>query len=194
MKVNNDFFQSDDVVSVARQMLGMYLVSEVDGNKTVGKIVETEAYSGRGDRACHANDNKRTKRTEAMYRAGGTAYVYLCYGMHHLFNVVTNVEGLADAVLVRALEPVDGLDVMKERYGKVTKYTNGPAKLSKAMGIDVSMTGFVLGESCLSIHQGQKLSDDEITVSTRIGVDYAGDDASLPWRFYEKDNLWVSKK
>ena len=110
MILNRDFYKDDDVRKVAKNLLGKVLYSDIDGTVTAGKIVETEAYSGRGDKACHAYNGRLTERTKIMYREGGCAYIYLCYGIHHLFNIVTNVEGLADAVLIRALEPVEGLE------------------------------------------------------------------------------------
>ncbi|MEM0942198.1 MAG: DNA-3-methyladenine glycosylase [Bacteroidota bacterium] len=193
-KLDRSFYLSDNVVQVAKNLLGKVLVSNIDGVLTAGKIIETEAYCGRGDKACHAN-GKRTPRTEVMYRAGGVAYVYLCYGIHHLINIVTNVEGQADAVLIRALEPLEGLEMMRERrsYTKA-KLASGPGTLSQAMGINVKMTGTdLLGDQIWIAHQKEE-ETVEILCDTRIGVAYAEEDALRPWRFVIKGNDLVSKQ
>ncbi|MEP5613966.1 MAG: DNA-3-methyladenine glycosylase [Cyclobacteriaceae bacterium] len=191
-KLDRSFYERADVVAVARDLLGKYLVSKIDETLTVGKIVETEAYSGRNDKACHAN-NRRTPRTEVMYGRGGHSYVYLCYGIHHLFNVVTNVEEMADAVLVRALEPISGISEMELRRKGSDNLTKGPGVLTQAMGIKSSTTGLdLLGDSIWLCHgDNERL---EIEVDTRIGVEYAMEDALKPWRFYVKGNKYVSKK
>ncbi len=191
-KLDRSFYENPDVVSVARQLLGKFLVTEVEGVLTVGKIVETEAYCGRNDKACHAN-NKRTPRTEVMYGVGGHAYVYLCYGIHHLFNVVTHKEGFADAVLIRAIEPVYGLERMRERRNYPSaKLGSGPGTLSQALGITTNMTGTDLLGSLIWIAPG---NDQEFDIETdvRIGVDYAEEDALKPWRFFVKGNDYVSR-
>lgn len=190
----DDFYVRPNVTEIAKELIGMVLYSNVGGCITAGKIVEVEAYSGTNDKACHANENKRTPRTEIMFQKGGLAYVYLCYGMHRLFNVVTNVEGMADAVLIRALEPLEGIEYMLQRSNKNTLkgITSGPAKLSVAMGIQLRHYGARLNEGELWIeYEGFKPSG--IIETTRIGVDYAGLDALKPWRFYEQGNSWVSK-
>ena len=193
-KLDRSFYLSDDVVQVARDLLGKVLVTNINGIITAGKIVETEAYCGRGDKACHAN-GKRTARTEVMYGVGGYAYVYLCYGIHHLINVVTNKEGQADAVLIRALEPLKGLDEMKLRRGNTkSKLASGPGTLSQAMGIHVKMTGTDLLGDQIWISPGNEINPTkEIVSGTRIGVDYAEEDALRPWRFIIKDDKYVSK-
>lgn len=192
-KLGRSFYEQQDVVTIARQLIGKYLFTNVEGVITAGKIVETEAYSGRGDKACHAN-NKKTPRTEIMYGKGGFAYIYLCYGIHHLFNVVTNVSGLADAVLIRALEPVLGLKEMNVRRGsKKAKLASGPGTLSEALGIKTNMTGYDLTGEVLWISEGAN-EDFEVESDVRIGVDYAGEDAFKPWRFLMKGNEFVSKK
>jgi len=183
---------NEDVTQVAKDLLGMYLVTEKDGLLTAGKIVETEAYCGRGDKACHAN-GKVTPRTEVMYREGGLAYVYLCYGIHHLINVVTNKEGQADAVLIRALEPVYGLEVMKERRSFTkAKLASGPGTLTQALDINVKQTGTDLLGNEIWIAKSDT-DPFEIDAGTRIGVDYAEEDALRPWRFIIKGNKFVSK-
>lgn len=191
-KPDRSFFMNEDVTQVAKDLLGMYLVTEKDGLLTAGKIVETEAYCGRGDKACHAN-GKVTPRTEVMYREGGLAYVYLCYGIHHLINVVTNKEGQADAVLIRALEPVYGLEVMKERRSFTkAKLASGPGTLTQALDINVKQTGTDLLGNEIWIAKSDT-DPFEIDAGTRIGVDYAEEDALRPWRFIIKGNKFVSK-
>lgn len=193
-KLGRSFYERPEVVEVAKDLLGKILVTQVGDVVTAGMIVETEAYCGRGDKACHAN-NKRTPRTEVMYQRGGTAYVYLCYGIHHMMNVVTNRKGYADAVLIRAIEPVAGIVAMKNRrQHPQSKLTSGPGTLSQALGIQTSMSGSdLLGDE---IWIAKSLSTDrvEIVSDTRIGVDYAEEDALLPWRFVVKDNKFVCKK
>lgn len=193
-KLPLSFYLNADVVEVAKSLLGKYLFSHIDGHLTAGKIVETEAYCGRGDKACHANDKRRTPRTEVMYQQGGVAYVYLCYGMHHLINVVTNVEGMADAVLIRALEPVVGLEVMAQRRPGAKRLCSGPATLAEALGVKTPMTGTsLLGDQIWLAHD-LKAKQVEVVSDTRIGVAYAEEDALLPWRFVIKGNRYVSKK
>ena len=192
-KLPRSFYQRSDVVQIAKDLLGKVLFTQIDGVLTAGKIVETEAYCGRGDKACHAN-NKRTPRTEVMYEDGGKAYVYLCYGIHHLFNVVTNDVGLADAVLIRALEPMEGAGVMKERRKSTkAKLASGPGTLSQAMGIHVKMTGEDLLADKIWIAYNSKPEKPEILTDTRIGVEYAEEDALKPWRFVIAGNKFVSK-
>lgn len=192
-KLPLSFYRRDDVISIAKELLGKVLFSNIDGVVTAGKIVETEAYCGRGDKACHAN-GKRTPRTEVMYREGGVAYIYLCYGIHHLINVVTNVKGMADAVLIRALEPVLGLEVMQERRKHAKRLTSGPGTLSQALGIKTSMTGTSLLGEDLWIAHPDKEEGFRILSGKRIGVEYAGEDALLPWRFVIKENKFISQK
>ena len=186
-----------DVVKIARSLLGMSLCSTIEGVYTEGIIVETEAYSGRSDKACHAHLGKFTKRTKVMYEKGGTAYVYLCYGIHHLVNVVTNEKGIADAVLIRALMPTEGIDMMRKRVNKekpIHQLCNGPGKLSKALGINkVHNEMDLLHSSTLYIKPNVKEINEELIVSTtRIGIDYAEEDKYLNWRFYLKNNKAVS--
>jgi len=197
-RLSSSFFLDSDVVVVAKNLLGKLLVTHFDGTITSGIITETEAYCGQNDKACHANNGKKTKRNEVMYRAGGVAYVYLCYGIHHLFNVVTNEENHADAVLIRAIEPVDGLATMLQRrkQNKIAKnLSSGPGTLTQALGITTNLNGENLQENMVWIEEsGNELGENEIFSSTRIGVGYAGEDAHKPWRFYMKNSNWVSKK
>lgn len=190
----DSFYTRKDVTHIARQLLGKKLVTNVLGKKSGGIIVETEAYSFR-ERGCHAYDNKMTNRNKVMFETGGVAYVYLCYGIHHLFNVVTNKHGVADAVLVRALQPVEGEEWMLGRMNTTSlkRITSGPGKLTKALGIDRAFDGKELNSIELWIEEGVKVSSKQIIASARIGIDYAGDDALLPWRFSIRDNPWVSK-
>jgi DNA-3-methyladenine glycosylase len=188
------FYTGKNVTAIARQLLGKVLITCVNGKLTGGMIVETEAYSFR-ERGCHAFDNRMTLRNQVMFEAGGVAYVYLCYGIHHMFNVVTNQAGVAEAVLVRALEPLHGIEHMMERMQSDSSHriTSGPGKLTKALGIDKSLNGCSLFSNSLWIEEGQKISPKKIMESKRIGVEYAGADANLPWRFHIRDNPWVSK-
>jgi DNA-3-methyladenine glycosylase len=169
-------------------------LTKIDNQICGGKIVETEAYSFK-EKGCHAY-NGMTKRNEVMFQDGGVAYVYLCYGVHEMFNVVTNVKGKADAILIRALEPTIGTELMMDRVGKdsIRRITSGPGKLTKALGINRSLNGKNLnGQEIWIEDQGVAIRPRDIVTSKRIGIDYAGKDALLPWRFFLKDNIWVSK-
>ncbi|WP_143305519.1 DNA-3-methyladenine glycosylase [Chitinophaga vietnamensis] len=194
-KLKPAFYLQPDVTEVARLLLGKTLVTRIDGVRTSGIIVETEAYAGAIDRASHAWDNRRTKRTEVMYQPGGLAYVYLCYGIHYLFNVVTNVRDVPHAVLVRALEPVEHIELMQARcrHKNASRITAGPGILSKAMGITAAMDGASLSGQQIWIEDAPPLPAAMIVSGARVGVQYAGEDAYLPYRFWVKDNPWVSK-
>ena len=194
--LDRSFYDRTDVTKIARDLLGKIIVTNFDGQFTAGRIVETEAYNGAVDKASHAYGNRRTARTEVMFGEPGTAYVYLCYGIHHLFNVVTNKAGIPHAVLVRALEPIHGIDIMLYRTRKQVMdntLTRGPGNVSKALGIFTSHTGLDLMESDVRIVQDQfKVKKSAIGITTRIGVDYAGPDAFLPYRFIVSGNPYVS--
>lgn len=196
MKLPESFYERKNVVKIARELLGKGLFTKIDGMLTGGIIVETEAYSWK-ERGCHAFGGKMTGRNEIMFGKGGYSYVYLCYGMHNLFNVVTNRKGIADAVLVRALEPTTGIEEMKLRRGELKNplyLTSGPGKLTKALGIDRSFNGKNLLNTDVWIEDlGVIVKKKDIIASKRIGIDYAGEDAALPWRFTIKDNKWISK-
>lgn len=194
MILTPDFYQQPNVVAIARKLLGKVLITRINGEVTAGRIIETEAYSYK-ERGCHAYNNKQTPRNEVMFAVGGVAYVYLCYGMHNLFNVVTNKSGKAEAVLIRALEPVAGQEIMLARMNtkKLNRITSGPGKLTRAFGIDRSLNGISLAHSEITIEDAAPIISKKIIATTRIGIDYAGTDALLPWRFYVKDNEWVSK-
>lgn len=191
------FFHDSDVVNLARELIGKILVTETEGIRTSGIIVETEAYRGADDRACHAYNYRRTARTGTMFKSGGHAYVYLCYGIHPLFNIVTNVEGEPDAVLIRAVQPMDGIEWMRERRPRIkdSKLGSGPGCVTKALGIDRKQNGKLLIPSEGIWLEENTLAPIEFTVEarTRIGVDYAGEDAQRLWRFIMSGNPCVSK-
>ena len=197
-KLPDSFYDRPGVVAVARALLGKILVTVMDGERTSGRIVEVEAYNGVGDRASHAWSGRRTRRTEVMFGPAGVAYVYLIYGIHHLFNVVTNKRDVPHAVLVRALEPLEGIPVMLERTGKKTAdhtLTRGPGNLSRALGLHVSDTGTsLLGDRIFIADDGWRPRRAEVVATPRIGVDYAGKDAALPYRFYVRGSVFVSGK
>ncbi|MEX0610332.1 MAG: DNA-3-methyladenine glycosylase [Balneolaceae bacterium] len=197
LKLPREFYERDDVVGISRELIGKVLCTKIDGVFTSGIIVESEAYHGRNDRACHAFPDVKTPRTSIMYGPPGFAYVYLCYGIHHLFNVVANKEGLADAVLIRAVQPVDGVEFMMERRGKEKIHPsvgNGPGILSQALGITTKLYGSdLLGNQIWIEDRGITYKDSEIISGPRVGVAYAGEDANLPWRFSVKNSKWVSK-
>ena len=187
MKLATEFYFRDDVVAISRELLGKVLCTNINGVRTDAIITETEAYAGIADKASHAYGDRRTKRTEPMYGPGGTAYVYLCYGIHHLFNVVTNDEGVPHAVLVRAGKPVEGLDeiLLRRNRTKVDKtLMGGPGTVSQALGIKTDMTGTSLrGRRIWIEDRGMTVLDKDISVGPRIGVDYAEEDAARPYRF-----------
>jgi len=194
-KLPTGFYTREDVVEVATDLVGKILVTRIDNVPCRAVIVETEAYNGRTDRACHAYGGRFTPRTEVMYRDGGIAYVYLCYGIHNLFNIVTNAEGTADAVLIRAVQPLEGTETMLLRRNLreiKPKLTAGPGSLTKAMGIDRTHNGISLTGDLIWLEEGDSIPAEEIAAGPRIGVDYAGSDALLPWRFTLKNNIWIS--
>jgi DNA-3-methyladenine glycosylase len=194
VKLAQSFYQRQNVVQIARELIGKVLVTSVNGLLTSGMIVETEAYSNK-ERGCHAYRGI-TNRNKTMFEPGGVAYVYLCYGIHQMMNVVTNKEEKAEAVLIRALEPLEGLDLMLHRMAAKTekRITSGPGKLTKALGIDRNQDGQSLGGSEIWIeNRNIKIGKRKIEASPRIGIDYAGEDAKLPWRFTLSGSEWVSK-
>ncbi len=201
-KLDTGFFQRDNVLQVAKELLGKILVTKWEGIETSGRIVEVEAYRGIADKASHAYGGRRTARNEVMYRAGGVAYIYLCYGIHHLFNVVTHLKDTPHAILIRAAEPVKGIKAMLRRTGKHPDgyredhtLTRGPGNLSKALGLHISQSGWSLTSKELFIADDRfRFSKNEMASSQRIGVEYAGEDALLPYRFYIRGNPFVSGK
>ncbi len=181
------FYERDDVVLVSRELLGKVLCTRVNGAATKAVITETEAYAGVGDRASHAYGGRRTRRTEPMYAAGGIAYVYLCYGIHHLFNVVSGGIGTPHAILVRAGRPLEGEALMKKRRGKSANgkaLMAGPGTVSRALGITTKLTGASLqGERIWIEDHGIEVDSGRIRVGPRVGIDYAAEDAARPYRF-----------
>lgn len=198
MKLNRDFYERSNVVQIAKEVLGKELHTIIDGHHTAGIITEVEAYAGQNDKACHANNGLRSKRTEVMYGCGGFSYVYLCYGIHHLFNIVTNTEGNADAILIRAVEPLIGHEAMLHRRGMTSvqkKLSSGPGTLTKALGINTkSHYGLDLLGDKVWVEDRPLIKEVDINTSARIGVDYAEEDALKPWRFYIRANPWISRK
>lgn len=186
MILPKSFYRNDNVVESAKLLLGKMLFTKINGTITAGIITETEAYNGAIDRACHAYNYKRTARTEIMYSEGGVAYVYLCYGIHSLFNVVTGAAGNPQAVLIRGISPSINLKTIEKRLGrKITSSLHGPGLVSKALGIHYSHSGTSLLNSkkiWIEDH-GISFGKKQIQVTPRIGVDYAGKDALLPYRF-----------
>lgn len=199
-RLTASFYQNPDVVHLGRSLIGKVLVSHIDGIRTSGIIVEAEAYRGPDDRACHAYANRRTDRTEVMYKTGGHAYIYICYGIHHLFNVVTGPKDQAHAVLIRALEPLEGLETMMERRQMKTneeRITKGPGALSVAMGFDKSFSGHSLVDPESFIYLEDRrihIDPDQIVAGPRIGVESAGECATWPWRFYVRKHRNVSAR
>lgn len=195
-KVDLKWFEIDDVTHIAKLLLGKILCTNFNNTIVKGKIVETEAYSGDNDKACHANNQRKTKRNKIMFESGGHSYIYLCYGIHHLFNVVTNIRGKADAVLIRALEPVEGIEMMLARRNMKNlekRLTAGPGVLTEALGIKTNHYGTALDSNLIWIEDEAAVDEKEIISTKRIGVDYAEEDALKLWRFYIKENKWVSK-
>ncbi|PYO52526.1 MAG: DNA-3-methyladenine glycosylase [Candidatus Rokuibacteriota bacterium] len=197
-KLPREFYTRPNVLTVARGLLGRLLVvPATDGTRVSGIIVETEAYRGPQDRACHAYGGRRTDRTRTMYAIGGTAYVYFVYGMYHQFNVVTNLADVPHAVLVRALEPVEGIVLMRERRrGRSDEsLTSGPGKLCLALGIDRALDAADLLGDRVWIEEGRgRIPPAAIAVGRRIGIDYAQEWADKRWRFWIRDNPFVSRQ
>jgi DNA-3-methyladenine glycosylase len=198
MKLPESFYLNANVLEVSRNLLGKYLFSRVDGQITGGYIVETEAYAGVIDKASHAYGNRLTPRTQTMFEQGGVAYVYLCYGIHEMLNVVTSVEGQPHAVLIRAINPTIGLDVMQYRRNMAVmkpNITSGPGSVSMALGITRKlMNGISLQGDTLWIEDHElSFTDEQVAAVPRVGVAYAAEDALLPYRFYVKGNVYVSK-
>lgn len=198
-RLRRDFYTRADTLRVARELLGKRLVvPDPSGARVSGRVVETEAYLGAEDRAAHSYGGRRTRRTETMFGLGGTAYVFFVYGMHHQFNVVTGPAGRPHAVLVRAVEPEEGVEFMKARrpVPKERELTSGPGKLCRALGLDLTHDGEDLTASrrVWLEEAGVGYAPEEVAAGARIGVDYAGEDALRPWRFWVKGNEYVSRK
>ena len=196
-KLPRDFYTRSNVLTVARELLGKLLVVPDDqGRRVSGKIVEVEAYRGPEDRASHAFGGRRTKRTETMYQIGGIAYVYFVYGMYNQFNVVTNVEDIPHAILVRALEPVEGVERMRIRrhLHPDRNLTNGPGKLCVAMGIDRQLDSADLLGNQVWLEEYEQVTPSKVARGPRVGIDYAEEWVEKPWRFWIKGNEFVSKR
>lgn len=196
-KLPRDFYTRSNVLTVARDLLGKLLVvPAADSRRVSGMIVEVEAYHGPEDRASHAYGGRRTRRTETMYGAGGVAYVYFVYGMYYQFNVVSNVADVPHAVLVRALEPVEGIELMRERRHQHPDHnlTNGPGKLCIALGIDRALDNADLLGNRVWVEEYARISPRRIARGPRIGIDYAEEWITKPWRFWIRDNSYVSRK
>ncbi len=197
-KLPLSFYREDSVLKIAAALMGKILVTNWEGIITSGRIVECEAYNGISDKASHAAGGRRTARNEVMYANGGLAYVYLCYGIHHLFNVVTNHKDIPHAILIRAVEPLAGIEEMLKRTGRHEadiSLTRGPGNVSKALGIHTTHSRYsLLSKELYIADDGFRFDNRQIATSPRIGVDYAGKDALLPYRFYIKGNPFVSGK
>jgi DNA-3-methyladenine glycosylase len=195
--LKKEFYLREDVVLISKELLGKFLYTNTDGKLTGGMIVETEAYHAPEDKASHAFENKRTPRTENFYHQGGISYVYLCYGIHHLFNVVTKKKDRPHAILIRAIEPTEGIDTMLKRRGKTKltpELTAGPGSLTMALGINSKHNGISLfGDTIWLEDKGISVKKNQIIASPRVGVDYAEEWAIKPWRFRIKNNPWTSK-
>jgi DNA-3-methyladenine glycosylase len=197
MILQREFYARDSLI-VAKELLGKILVHETSEGIGAGRIVETEAYKGPEDKAAHSYGNRRTPRTETMYGPKGHSYIYLIYGLYHCLNVTSgSILGKPEATLIRALEPVQGIELMMKRRGETGKITNvasGPGRLCVAMGLSKIHNAQYMVKPPLYIDEGQSVNPADIVEASRIGVDYAGDCKDLPWRFYIKNNPYVSVK
>jgi DNA-3-methyladenine glycosylase len=196
-KLPRSFYLRENVLQISEELLGKFLVTKINGIITSGMITEVEAYNGIIDKASHSFSGRRTPRNEIMYAHGGAAYVYICYGIHHLFNVVTNQKDVPHAILVRGIEPVEGIDTMLKRRKMLTpsyNLTAGPGALAKALGIDKKHTGLdLLGDAIWIEDRGVKIPAKKIQRTIRVGVESAGKDARLPYRYIIRDNPWVTR-
>ncbi|WP_231459567.1 MULTISPECIES: DNA-3-methyladenine glycosylase [unclassified Pedobacter] len=197
MKLKAEYYLNSDAIFLAKDLLGKVLYTNIDNELTAGIIVETEAYFGVKDKASHAYGGRRTGRTETMYSEGGVAYVYLCYGMHHLFNVVSAAKDEPHAILIRAIEPILGIDIIEQRRNMLLSkpaISSGPGSAAKALGIDKTFNAKNLtGDEIWIEDYGIKYEDIEIAATPRVGIAYAKEHALLPWRFFVKGNKYVSK-
>jgi DNA-3-methyladenine glycosylase len=185
-------------VSITKELIGKVVVTNFDNTITAGRIVEAEAYNGPFDKAAHSYNNRRTDRTEVMFADGGVAYVYLCYGIHQMFNIVTNVKDVPNAILIRALEPLIGIEKMLERSGKTVHgndLTRGPGNVAKALGFHTRHSGkSLVSDDVYIATDNTTVNDNDIITTARIGVDYAEEDALLPYRFLLKTSKYISGK
>jgi len=191
------FYQRADVLTVARELLGKHVFTRLDGELTGGRIVETEAYRHEGDPSITLHLQRKKQQAEALYQPGGHAYLYTVYRVHTLFNITVNDAAHPDAVLIRAIEPLAGIDVMQRRRGlaKVARnLTAGPGVLSQALGLTPALNGeLVTGPLIWFEDTGEVITDENVLASSRVGLEYAGEEAvALPWRFRVKDSKWTS--
>lgn len=197
MKLPLSFYQRNDAVLVARELLGKHVYTQIDGQITGGIIVETEAYQGPEDRGSHAFNNRKTPRNEIMFGAGGVTYMYICYGIHDMLNVVTGTEGTSHAVLIRAVDPNVGIELMRERrqvFNEDSRLCRGPGALAKALGLVKAHNGINLQEDTIWIEdKGVHFDTDQIISSARVGMNFDGPYKTIPWRFYIKGNRNVSR-
>ena len=196
-RLKRSFYLRSDTVSVARALLGkLIVVPDPNGQRLSGMIVETEAYLGVVDRAAHTFGGRRTPRNESTYLVGGHAYVFFVYGMYFQLNVVTGPADHPNVVLIRAVEPIEGIELMRMRRGEMRdkNLTSGPGKLCIAMGIDRTFDGEDLLGDRIWIEDYRRVSDDQISAGKRIGIDYAGDDRDRSWRFWMANNEYVSRR
>lgn len=196
-KIPRAFFLRTDVVKISRALLGQWLLTRIGaGSVTAGLIVETEAYAGPDDRASHAFGNRRTRRTEVMFQRGGIAYVYQCYGLHYMFNIITNLAPIPHAILIRAVEPRLGIAVMLKRRCKPCldySIAAGPGAVTQALGITRRQNGVSLAGNVVWLEWGNPVPASRIIAGPRVGIDYAGSDARRPWRFRIRHNPWTSR-
>ncbi|MGI8642064.1 MAG: DNA-3-methyladenine glycosylase [Pyrinomonadaceae bacterium] len=196
-KLPREFYTRDDTLQIARNLLGKILVVPTkNGERVAAMIVETEAYLGAIDKAAHSYNNRRTKRTETMFAVGGTVYIFFIYGMYFQFNVVVGEKDTPHAILIRAVEPTENIEVMRERRGTMLdkNLTSGPGKLCIALGIDKTFNNENLLGNRVWLEEGKTFSAAEIESGKRVGIDYAEEFAEKPWRFWVKDNLFISRK
>lgn len=185
-----------DVVKVARSLISCVIATQLNNQLTAGIITETEAYSGENDKACHAYLQKKTRRNEAMFLSGGHIYIYLCYGLHHMLNIVTNKQGYGDAVLIRSIEPIIGEKYMLRRRNKVLltpEVCSGPGNVCKSLGLQIIHNKLPLQSDQTGLFSSGIADPAQILLGKRIGVEYAGVDALKPWRFGMRNNEWISK-
>ncbi len=195
-KLQKEFYTRTDTVQVARELLGKKLISTFNGITTSGIICETEAYCGITDRGCHAYNNRYTERTKIMYAEGGVTYVYLCYGVHFLFNVVTHTRDNPHAILIRAIEPVDGLSAIIKRRNKKKADSGlgaGPGLVSQCLGFTTKHTGLSLLEDTIRIEEGEDIARKNIVESPRVGMHFEGPYKDIPWRFRIRNSPFTSK-
>jgi len=196
VKLSADFYTRENTLLVCRQLLGKKLCTSIDGIFTSGIIVETEAYRGPGDLGSHAYNNKRTTRNDIMYAEGGVVYMYICYGIHDMLNIVTGKEGSSHAVLIRALQPADGVLHMCERreIQDLKRLCKGPGALAKALGLSKKHNGVSLESDLIWVEDAPALVEESIVETSRVGLNIQGLYRDIPWRFYIKGNPFISKK